>query len=214
MSSEVKEKVESLEYLVKQIAKEQLRTEKTLNRFMESVESFKDEMRSFKDEMLEFKAEGQKYREEAKQDRRDMNKKWGDLANKMGTLIEDIVFPATAPVIRKYFKEEPYDMYIRRKVRRGDKSAEFDVIAVTEKKVYLVDVKSNPTVRDINDFNRVIEIFREMASEYRDKELVPIFASVYLPESLVNLCTKEGFYAMSYREWDYMDILNFKEVKQ
>jgi len=249
MSSEVKEKVESLEYLVKEIAKEQLRSTKTLNRFMEGVEkfkdemlafkdemhdfkdemlAFKDEMRDFKDEMLafkdemhdfkdemsDFKVESQKYREEAKQDRRDMNKKWGDLANKMGTIIEDIVFPATAPVIRKYFKEEPYDMYIRRKARRGDKSAEFDVVAVTKKRVYLVDVKSNPTERDVSDFHRVIERFREFAPEYEGKELISIFASVYLPVSLVNLCSREGFYAMSYREWDYMDILNFDKIKK
>lgn len=138
----------------------------------------------------------------------------GDLANKMGTLIEDIVFPATAPVIRKYFKEEPYDMYIRRRARRGDKSAEFDVVAVTDKKVYLVDVKSNPTDRDVIDFHSVIERFREFATEYKNKELIPIFASVYLPTSLVNLCSREGFYAMSYREWDYMDILNFESVKR
>ncbi|MCD6122502.1 MAG: hypothetical protein J7K04_11750 [Spirochaetales bacterium] len=263
MSSEVKEKVESLEYLVKEIAKEQLRSTKTLNRFMEGVEKFKDEMHDFKDEMLalkdemlafkdemhdfkdemlafkdemrdfkdemlafkdemrdfkyemsDFKVESQKYREEAKQDRRDMNKKWGDLANKMGTIIEDIVFPATAPVIRKYFKEEPYDMYIRRKARRGDKSAEFDVVAVTKKRVYLVDVKSNPTERDVSDFHRVIERFREFAPEYEGKELISIFASVYLPVSLVNLCSREGFYAMSYREWDYMDILNFDKIKK
>lgn len=228
MSSEVKERIESLEYLVKEIAKEQLRSTKTLNRFMEGVEklkdemlgfkdemlAFKDEMHDFKDEMSDFKAESQKYREEAKQDRRDMNKKWGDLANKMGTIIEDIVFPATAPVIRKYFKEEPYDMYIRRKATRGDKSAEFDVVAVTKKRVYLVDVKSNPTERDVSDFHKVIERFREFAPEYEGKELVSIFASVYLPISLVNLCSREGFYAMSYREWDYMDILNFDKIKK
>jgi len=214
MSSEVKEKVESLEYLVKGLVKAQAKNEKTLNRFMEGVEEFKGEMRDFKKEMQDFKIFVQNDIEEARQDRRDMNKKWGDLANKMGTLIEDIVFPAAAPVIRKYFKEEPYDMYIRRKVRKKDRSAEFDVVAVTEKSVYLFDVKSNPTSLDVEDFHMVIERFKEFAPEYSNKKLVAVFANVYLPEDLVNLCSKEGFYAMSYREWDYMDILNFNKVKR
>jgi len=64
------------------------------------------------------------------------------------------------------------------------------------------------------DFHSVIERFREFAPEYKNKELIPIFASVYLPVSLVKLCSWEGFYAMSYREWDYMDILNFDKVKK
>lgn len=62
----------------------------------------------------------EKFIEEMKADRKDMNKKWGDLANKMGTLVEDLIAPASGPVIEKYFGCQYLDITERRRKRFND----------------------------------------------------------------------------------------------
>ncbi|MDY6967771.1 MAG: hypothetical protein SVR08_03815 [Spirochaetota bacterium] len=75
--------------------------------------------------------------------------------------------------------------------------------------VFLVEDKSSPSRNKIKDFNETIVCFKELFTEYHSKILIPIFASLYIPEELIDICTEECCYALAYREWDYMDILNF-----
>ena len=168
------------------------------------MREFKDEMKDFKDEMKEFK-------NESIRDRQAMNKRWGEIANSLGIIVEDLVSPAVRPAIKKYFNIEPIDFFIktRRHIKKTGKKGEFDIIAVSEDMVFLVEVKSSPSRDKIKDFNETIERFRELFTEYHNKSFVPIFASLYIPDELIDVCTDEGFYALAYREWDYMDILNF-----
>ncbi|MCO6475015.1 MAG: hypothetical protein J5I94_00270, partial [Phaeodactylibacter sp.] len=166
------------------------------------MKDFKDEMKDFKDEM--------------KEDRRNMNKQWGELANKMGTLVEDIVAPAVTPAIGKYFREEVLDIMIHR--RKHDKQkglkGEFDVVALTNTSVYLVDSKMSPNEEKLLAFkNKVIPRFRQLFPEYKKLQLVPIFAALRFDQELIELGTKEKVYMLAYREWDYMDILNFEALR-
>jgi hypothetical protein len=71
------------------------------------------ELRAFKEEMSEFKDQTQR-------DRREMNRKWGDLANKLGTMVEDLVYPSLARVVRESLDQEVLDLAIRRKRRLSD----------------------------------------------------------------------------------------------
>jgi len=50
--------------------------------------------------------------------------------------------------------------------------------------------------------------------EYKDKELIPIFASLVFDDNLIKYASRKGLYLMAYREWDYMDIINFDMVKK
>jgi hypothetical protein len=50
--------------------------------------------------------------------------------------------------------------------------------------------------------------------EHEGKTLVPIFGSVIFPDHILKYATRKGLYVMAYREWDYVDILNFDEVNQ
>jgi len=59
-----------------------------------------------------------------------------------------------------------------------------------------------------------MERFREFFPEYKDKKPIPILASLSIDENFVSMLSKEGIYAMAYREWDYMDILNFEKVSK
>jgi hypothetical protein len=158
-------------------------------------------------EIIEFK-------KEIRKDARRMNKQWGDLANKMGTIVEDIISPAVRPVVKKYFKCKVHSIAIN--YYRNDEllgiSGEFDVIAASNEFVFLVEAKSTPKTDYIDKFIINIEKFRMLFPEYKDKKLIPIFASLRLEKEIVEYATKLQIYMMAYREWDYMDILNFNKL--
>ncbi len=66
----------------------------------------------------------------------------------------------------------------------------------------------------VDDFKQnKLSRFRFLFEEYNDKQLIPILASLRYEESMLNYVTNQNIYAMAYREWDYMDILNFDKVK-
>ncbi len=194
----IKEKVDSLEYVFKQFV---AHTDKAFCRLEREMCGFKDEMSEFKEEMRE--------------DRKKAFKQWGDIANKMGTLAEDIVAPGVREIAEKYFGcRDAEDFMVRRYKRKPqDKSREreYDVIAVYDNAVVLVEVKSTPRMQYIDDFVAVIKEFYEYFPEYIGKKLIPMFASLYLPDGVVRHLTKNGIYAMATRD-DMMDLVYFQEV--
>jgi hypothetical protein len=208
----------------------------SLDRLSMEMQDFKDEMRQRDQqrdkEMQAFKAEMQAFREELRQHdaqrdkemqafkaemqgfKKEMNQQWSDLAKKMGTIVEDIIYPGIEPIIRKYFKREPHGSAIRCRKKRGALKDEFDIIIVTEDMVFMVEVKSAPDHRQVMEMEDKVRRFQQLFPEYRDKKLVTIFAALAMGEDMVNLCTKKSYYALAYRQWDYLDILNFKELSE
>ncbi len=182
--------------------------------FKNGVNVFKDEMLDFKDEMKAFKDEMLEFRRQSDRDRKEMNKRWGELANKMGTIVEDIIFPAVRPVIKKYFECDPDFLGMRMQRKKGELREEFDVIATCGNSVILIEVKSTPRVQYISEFLKKVERFKELFPEYGDRRVIPIVASLSMDEGFVNALSKNEIYAMAYREWDYMDILNYDRVKK
>ena len=196
---EFKEEMRSFKDEMKDFKNEMLEFKDRVSVFMSGVEAFKDEMKNFKDEMRLFKT--------------DTNKKWGELANKMGTMVEDLIDPAFVPLIKRCFKEDVIDKAIRIRRRRSGEEGEFDLVAATETKVFVVEVKSTVTVKSIEQF--VVETlprFRKFFPEYESKPLYPVLAALRIEPSVVEICTRNRVYAMAYREWDYMDILNLMEI--
>ena len=184
-----------------------------MKEFKDGVVAFQDEMKDFKDEMRAFKDEMREFKIEVNEDRKRMNKQWGELANKMGTIVEDIVAPAIGPVVRKYFNCDPEEIAIRIKRKKNGLKDEFDAICVCKDKVFLFEVKSTPRPEYVFDFkNKKKENFLKLFPEHKDKELVLIFASLRLEEDILNLLTKQKILGMAYKEWEYMDILNFSDV--
>jgi hypothetical protein len=197
-SHEVEEKFTSVEAALAEFI---ITTNRSQLRLDRAMEQFSKEMREFKDE--------------SRQEMRDMKKQWGELANKMGTLVEDIIAPAVRPVMQTFFKEEV--TYISVNVRKKDTArqirGEFDVIASSQSYVYLVETKSSPKKEQITVFkNEVVPRFRQLFPEYDHLQLIPVFSSLRFDEDLIQSGTDEGIYMMAYREWDYMDLLNFEAL--
>jgi len=215
----VKDRVDNLEKTleeyIRNVGNSQMQTEKELREFKDEMSEFKDEMCEFKDEMSDFKDEMRAFKEEMREDRKKAFKQWGEIANKMGTLAEDIVAPCVREIARQYFGcDDEEDFMVRRfkrKAKDKGKRREFDVIAVYDTVVIIVEVKSTPRVPYIDDFIAVLKELYEYFPEYKGKMLVPVFASFYLPGEGIAYLTKNGIYAMATKE-DMMDLINFEGV--
>ncbi|MBE7547194.1 hypothetical protein [Candidatus Kuenenia stuttgartiensis] len=204
-------------------------------------ENFKNEMRNFRDEMQhdrenskieikEFREEMQQdrensknemteFKEEMRKDRARAFKQWGEITNKMGTLAEDFVAPNVGEIAMRYFcceegSEEDFMVRrFKRKPKTKSKRREFDVIAVYDTKIILVEVKSTPRIQYIDDFAETLKEVYEYFPEYINKKIIPVFASLYLPDEVIAYLTKKNIFAMAIRD-DMMDLMNFGEVHQ
>ena len=205
----VEERVSTLEKVLEEFIihteDSKINVDIALTRLERGLEEFKDEMSDFKDEMSGFK-------DRMEASHKEMNKQWAALAKKMGTLDEDLVSPAVRPVISKYFGCDPIKRSIRNLIRKDGDSFEVDVLAVCEDKVFMIEVRSTPKVNYVDEILEKGTLFKKFYPEYEDKEVIPIFASIVFPENIVQYATRKGLYVMAYREWEYMDIINFDEL--
>jgi len=241
--TELKEKVSKLEAVLEEFIRSvgiefnklynsQMRTEAELREFKEEMRifreeserdrkalreemrAFKDEMKIFKDEMKTFKDEMEAFRQRQEEENRRKNREWSNLAKKMGTIVEDLIAPALRPVLKKYFNCE-VSLEGQRMFRRKDgEDYEVDAIAGCEDKVFMIEVRSTPRDTDIRDIKEKAERFFEFFPEFDNKALIIIFGSITFPENVIKYASKAGVYVMGWREWEYMDILNFDEIKR
>jgi hypothetical protein len=160
------------------------------------------------------KEDFQIFKEEMRNDRRENNKRWGELANKMGTLVEDLVAPALRPVLKKYFQCDPILEGQRIRRRKGDQTYEVDALVVSTDLVFLVEVRSSPRVQHIEEMIEKMDRFFFFFPEYEGKRLIPILASLSFPGEVLRYGSKKKIYLMGWKEWEYMDILNFEEISQ
>ena len=211
----LEEKVDWLESLFGQFMSQ---TNYAIRRMERGIENLQEEMRGFKEEMRDFKNEMNGFRDRMESEVKRSNKQLGDIANKMGTIVEDIVAPAIPKIAKELFGCEVIeDFGVRRyKTKVNDRSSrrEFDVIAVCQDKVILNETKSTPRSSYIEDFIEFLnnKEFFDYFPEYKDKEVIPIFSSLYLPEDVVTRLSKNGIYAMGMSD-SVMEILNYDRCR-
>lgn len=167
----------------------------------------------------EYNKRAEEYNRRAEEDRKAMNKKWGELANKMGTLVEDIVAPNIPSLAKRLFGCEDIEFYGVRITKRHStdrtKIREFDVLAVCDTKVIVNDTKATPRKNYIDDFIAFVKNreFYAYFPEYKGRELIPVFAAMYLTESTIKYLTRHRIYAMMMKD-DTMDIVNFEPLNK
>lgn len=172
-------------------------------------------IRNVGNSQMQTEKELREFKEEMREDRKKAFKQWGEVANKMGTLAEDFVAPCVREIARQYFGcDDEEDFMVRRykrKAKAREKRREFDIIAVYDTLVVLVEVKSTPRTPYIDEFIAVLKELHEYFPEYKEKRVIPVFASLYLPDEVVAYLTNNGIYAMAIKE-DMMDLINFEGV--
>ena len=216
----IEERVDRLEELAAQtqlmiqsLSYEVSRTQITVNNLSLEMKDFKNEMKDFKNEMKDFKNEMKDFKNEMKIDTKYLKRELGELSKKMGTMVEDMVAPNIRFIGEKYFscKKSDCERFTVRVYQRHphDKSRleEFDVIAVYPDKVILNETKSKPRTEHPREFLDKIREFFDYFPEYKGKKIIPVYASLDIPENILSDLTKKKIYAMGMKE-DTMDLLN------
>ena len=153
---------------------------------------------------------------ERKREQREWNKRWGDLANRMGTIVEDIVAPNMPRIAKTYFGIGTInDFMVRRWVRSPidpSKRREFDVIVVGNDRVLINETKGHVRIEYIDRFIAALAEIELYFPEYRGKTIIPVFASLYLSEDIVNYLSKNKLYAMGMGD-QTMELLNWDKIQ-
>ena len=183
------------------------RLEQAMIALAEQARITKEELARLSREMLEFKEEMRAFKKE-------MSKRWGELANKMGTLVEDIFFPSFDMVLKKYFNVTPRFLTHTVTYRKNGKTLEIDILAYTEDKIFIVEVKSSPDRGGyIEDFIEKLKTLPEFIPDIEKYKIVPIYAGISMEESTIAKLTKNNIYAMILKG-DILEIVNFEEIKR
>lgn len=193
----LEERVDTLESILGQFI---VHTDVALRRLEKEMKEFKDEIRGFKKQQDE---EWRKWRKE-----------WSNISKKMGTIVEDLIAPALRPVLEKYFKCDVSMEGQRQFRRKNGQDYEIDAIAGCDDKIFMVEVRSTPRINYVDEIVEKKERFFEFFHEHKGKELIVIFGGITFPDNVIQHASKNGIYVMAWREWEYMDILNFDEVKK
>ncbi|MCP4690670.1 MAG: hypothetical protein GY859_21635 [Desulfobacterales bacterium] len=88
---------------------------------------------------------------------------------------------------------------------------EFDVVAETDEAIFINETKSKPRPEDVNAFRDLLETVPDFFPDSKGKRMIPIYASLYIPEDIQKNLTRHGIYALGMKEGT-MDLLNFREV--
>ena len=235
----LKKRVDKLEQAMMELVYQARRTEMSIEKLSEEMKEFKEEMRAFREEserdrktlheeiilfkeeaerdrkalheeMQAFKEEMSEFKRQQQEENKRKNKEWSNLAKKMGTLYEDLIAPALRPALSKYFNCD-VSMEGQRMFRKlNGECYEVDAIAACKDKVFMIEVRSTPRESDIKE---KAERFFEFFPEFKNKKLIIIFGSITFPENVIKYASRSGVYVMGWREWEYMDILNFENVR-
>lgn len=218
--SDTAEKLTALEEALMKLAYAQFNTEVELQTLSKEMRSFKDEMRAFGSARRDPKDEGKSWdcRDEERHMIRDMNVQWGEIANKLGTIVEDIIYPNIARLAVKHFGARELEFIgariKRRHAQRPGELREFDVIAVWEGTLLLVEAKAGlrpEYFRQFADFVREQRVF-EYFTEYCGRRVIPVFAALNIPPSDVAFLTRERIYALGMGE-ETMELPNRAELE-
>ena len=155
---------------------------------------------------------------EMRQWRIQSQKQWGEIAQKIGSFVEDIVAPNIPRLGQEALKigaaEETLFSAPRVWVRHPtdpSRTREFDYIYATTKGWIVVESKNDPKLKDVDEFRGLLAEAKEYFPHYAASPLFPIFASLYVPEHVVNYCTRHGIYALGMGP-ETMRLLNAKDL--
>ncbi|MDM8551195.1 hypothetical protein QUF72_14010 [Desulfobacterales bacterium HSG2] len=218
---ELMDDIGELKAEMKAFKKDEIRddTRKFKEEVISDIREPKAEMKAFKKDEIRDDAKkfGDDIRSDTRKMIREMNRKWAEVSDKMGTMDEDVVAPNMPTIIRKYFGDSDLSFFgirirKRKKEDRGTPGA-FDVIAVSKKNFYVVEVKSEPSPEDVDTFVGILSELGEYFPESKGKRVVPVFYSLYINGDLLKHLTRNRIYAMGLGE-ETMDLLNFEAVSE
>ena len=125
----------------------------------------------------------------------ETSKKLGELGITDGKAAEDLFYRNVRHVFRQ--KDMAFSD-VRRNVRKKGISGEYDIVAVGENRILVVEVKKRMEEDMIDDFlDRKLPRFRQIFPEYRDFPLIGGVGALVMPDSVSRYAEKKGLYVLT-----------------
>jgi hypothetical protein len=146
---------------------------------------------------------------------REWNKAFGEVAAKKGRLAQDIIYYNIIEVLQRHYDFKGYDLSLySEKWGKDGKEFDIDIRVVIKDIVFMVEVISTPELEYVDQILEKAIQFGDFYPEHNDKQVIPIYASLMFDDEIIDYATKKGLYLVAYKEWEYMDIINFDKVKR
>jgi hypothetical protein len=171
--------------------------EKVWAMFQETDKKFQETDRKF-----------QEAREQAKEADRKLQEKidrilgsQGELSNRFGDLIEHLIFPGVIPRFNELgfqFTETARNIQIK-DPKTGKVLTELDYVLENGSSVVVVEVKSDPSLRDVKKFIHQLQIFREHRNHSQknpERAIYGAIAGAVFPEDVRQASIEAGFYVI------------------
>ena len=125
----------------------------------------------------------------------ETSKKLGELGITDGKIAEDLFWRN----VRYAFRQKDIAFSdVRRNVRKKGISGEYDIVAVGENRILVVEVKKRMEEDMIDDFlDRKLPRFRQIFPEYRDFPLIGGVGALVMPDSVSRYAEKKGLYVLT-----------------
>ncbi|MBF0590674.1 MAG: hypothetical protein HQL02_01165 [Nitrospirae bacterium] len=156
----------------------------------------------------------EEWQKERKELERSINKVNADNSKLFGTLVENLIAPGAKPLIRQYFKCEPNSFRVRASEKQGANNCEVDILIISEDKAFMIEVKSKPDGRDVKKILAKATTLTTFFKDCAGKQIIPMLASTYVDEDIITFATRKGLHVIAYRQWEYLDILNFDAINK
>lgn len=126
---------------------------------------------------------------------RALGKQIGGLGEKFGSFTEGLVLPSMTRILSERFGMEVVSPSVR--VSKQGQHMEIDVLAYANgdiNEAYVVEVKSHAREEAIDQLRSILERFRRVFPEHKDKTVYGILAAVDLSDALRERVLRAGFY--------------------
>ena len=136
--------------------------------------------------------------EQLKAQMKETDRKIGELGNRFGELAEHLVGPNITEKfndLNLHFEHISHNHEIKDSTKRC--IAEIDLLLENSDMVMVVEIKSKPLQKDVDDHIKRIEIFRRRANALNDKRIYRgAIAGAIMANSVRNYAHKAGFYVI------------------
>ena len=155
---------------------------------------------------------------EMRQWRVQSQKQWGEIAQRIGSFVEDIIAPNIPRLGRQDFglgsPEDEVFSAPRLRLRHPkdpSKTREFDYVYVAKSGWIIVESKTDPKLKDVDDFREILAEANEYFPQNSSLPFYAVFASLYVPDHVVQYCTRHGIYALGMGP-ETMQLLNSSQL--
>jgi hypothetical protein len=151
-----------------------------------------------REQLKEYAKEADQRQKETDRQMKETDKRIGDLSKRFGESVEYLVAPNLVEKFKKLgfvFEKDYQNIKIRN--QEGRILAEIDVFLENGDKAMAVESKVKPSVEDVNNHVKRMEIIRAYADRHNDtRKYLGAIAGVVVSDSVKNYALSRGFYVL------------------